>query len=291
MSSNEELSNEVADSYYIQSCTGQQLFCKYWPTEGKPRALAFVAHGYAEHCCIYEDLAQALVKSGILTFGHDHVGHGRSEGSRTLVGTLDNCVEDVFRHVNVMKEKYPGLPVFLVGHSMGGTIGVLAALKKPEEISGFVAIAAGISWNSEGVTPLKRFIASWLGRFFPSFPVSTMNYDLVIRTEEGKQKVLEDPYMYKGPWVKAGWAKTMLDNASKVQAELQNIDVPLLILHGGQDKICDISGAKKLYETSKTKDKTLKVYPDSYHCLFLEPDGIPEQVIDETVNWITTRIQ
>ncbi|XP_076350970.1 monoglyceride lipase-like isoform X2 [Tachypleus tridentatus] len=249
-----ELPKEDVNCFYIKSCTGNQLFCKNWLTEGKPRALAFVAHGYAEHCCVFEDFAQALVKSQILTFGHDHVGHGRSEGARTLVGNLDNCVEDVFLHINKMKEKYPRLPVFLVGHSM-------------------------------------RFIANWLGRFFPSFPVSTMNYDLVIRTNEGKQKVLEDPYMYKGLWVKAGWAKTMLDKAPIVQADLKNVDVPLLIHHGGQDKICDISGAKKLYETSKTKDKTLKVYPNSYHCLLLEPDGIPEQVIGETVNWITARIQ
>ncbi|XP_076350971.1 monoglyceride lipase-like isoform X3 [Tachypleus tridentatus] len=242
-----ELPKEDVNCFYIKSCTGNQLFCKNWLTEGKPRALAFVAHGYAEHCCVFEDFAQALVKSQILTFGHDHVGHGRSEGARTLVGNLDNCVEDVFLHINKMKEKYPRLPVFLVGHSMGGTIGILAALKKPDEFSGFVAIAAGISWNAQGVTPLKRFIANWLGRFFPSFPVSTMNYDLVIRTNEGKQKVLEDPYMYKGLWVKAGWAKTMLDKAP--------------------------------------------VYPNSYHCLLLEPDGIPEQVIGETVNWITARIQ
>ncbi|XP_076350972.1 monoglyceride lipase-like isoform X4 [Tachypleus tridentatus] len=227
-----ELPKEDVNCFYIKSCTGNQLFCKNWLTEGKPRALAFVAHGYAEHCCVFEDFAQALVKSQILTFGHDHVGHGRSEGARTLVGNLDNCVEDVFLHINKMKEKYPRLPVFLVGHSMGGTIGILAALKKPDEFSGFVAIAAGISWNAQGVTPLKI-----------------------------------------------------------VQADLKNVDVPLLIHHGGQDKICDISGAKKLYETSKTKDKTLKVYPNSYHCLLLEPDGIPEQVIGETVNWITARIQ
>ncbi|XP_022258409.1 monoglyceride lipase-like [Limulus polyphemus] len=191
-----------------------------------------------------------------------------------------------------MKKKYPGLPVFIIGNSMGATIGIFASLKKPEEFKGFVAIATSIPRNSEESTTFKILMQQflkWVGWLIPSMPVGWIKYDLAIRTEEGKQKVLEDPHMYKGVWVKAGWVKTMLDSAPKLQTELINVVVPLLIIHGGQDKICNISGAKKFYETSESKDKTLKVYPESYHCLFLEPDGIPEHIIDETVNWISDR--
>ncbi|XP_076350974.1 monoglyceride lipase-like isoform X2 [Tachypleus tridentatus] len=263
-------SSEVFNSYYIQSCTGQQLFCKYWPTKGDPRALVFLSHGFTEHCSVYEDLAQALSKSGILSFGHDHVGHGRSEGARTLVGSIDNCVEDVFHHIYIMKKKYPGLPVFIVGNSMGATIGIFASLKKPEEFRGFVAMATSIPRNYGEATRFKTFMQQlfrWLGWLIPSMPLGWIKYDLVIRTEEGKQKVLEDPHMYKGLWVKAGWVKTMLDTAPKLQTELVNLTVPLLIIHGGQDKICNISGAKKFFETSSSKDKTLKSIPTSLKIL------------------------
>ncbi|XP_076369831.1 monoglyceride lipase-like isoform X2 [Tachypleus tridentatus] len=217
--------------YYLKSCTGHRLFCKCWATPGTPRALAFFAHGFGEHCALYKDLIHALVKTEILTFGHDHVGHGRSGGPRTLVGSLDNCVNDIFKHIDMMKGKYPGLPVFLIGHSMGGVISVLASLKKPRELKGVVVVSGGVTWNPEGATPFKN---------------------------------LND--------------------------QLQFVDIPLLILHGGQDKICDVQCARQLYRTSTSQDKRLKVYPDSYHCLFLEPEDIAHEVLEEIRNWIKNRI-
>ncbi|XP_076369822.1 monoglyceride lipase-like isoform X3 [Tachypleus tridentatus] len=217
--------------YYLKSCTGHRLFCKCWATPGTPRALAFFAHGFGEHCALYKDLIHALVKTEILTFGHDHVGHGRSGGPRTLVGSLDNCVNDIFKHIDMMKGKYPGLPVFLIGHSMGGVISVLVSLKKPRELKGVVVVSGGVTWNPEGATPFKN---------------------------------LND--------------------------QLQFVGIPLLILHGGQDKICDVQCARQLYRTSKSQDKRLKVYPDSYHCLFLEPEDIADEVLEEIRNWIKNRI-
>ncbi|XP_076369821.1 monoglyceride lipase-like isoform X2 [Tachypleus tridentatus] len=240
--------------YYLKSCTGHRLFCKCWATPGTPRALAFFAHGFGEHCALYKDLIHALVKTEILTFGHDHVGHGRSGGPRTLVGSLDNCVNDIFKHIDMMKGKYPGLPVFLIGHSM-------------------------------------HFVAKWFGWLVPNFPVSTIiDLDLAVRTSESKELLLKDPHTFKGTRIKAGWARTVMNTIPNLNDQLQFVGIPLLILHGGQDKICDVQCARQLYRTSKSQDKRLKVYPDSYHCLFLEPEDIADEVLEEIRNWIKNRI-
>lgn len=277
--------------YYIQSCTGHKLFCKCWVTPGTPRALAFFSHGFGEHCALYKDLIHALVKTEILTFGHDHVGHGRSGGPRTLVGSLDNCVNDIFKHIDMMKGKYPGLPVFIIGHSMGGVISILASLKKPRELKGAVVVSGGVTWNPEGATPFKHFVAKWFGWLVPNFPVSTIiDLDLAVRTSESKELLLKDPHTFKGTRIKAGWARTVMNTIPNLNDQLQFVEIPLLILHGGQDKICDVQCARELFRTSKSQDKRLKVYPNSYHCLFLEPEDIADEVLEEIRNWIKNRI-
>ncbi|XP_022258446.1 monoglyceride lipase-like, partial [Limulus polyphemus] len=105
-------------SCYITSSSGYQLYSKYWFPVGHPRALVFIAHGFAEHCMCFDDLAKTLACHELLVFSHDHVGHGRSEGPRTLIGSIDDCVQDVLHHVDLVKVMYPGCPVFLLGNSM-----------------------------------------------------------------------------------------------------------------------------------------------------------------------------
>ncbi|KAL1468312.1 hypothetical protein MTO96_041566, partial [Rhipicephalus appendiculatus] len=109
-------------------------------------ALVFLAHGYAEHChgpC-YDMLARKLVEMGCYVFSHDHVGHGKSEGPRALVKSADIYVDDILTHVDLVKQKYPSRPVFLFGHSMGGTMCVGSALERPKQFSGMVLNAPAL---------------------------------------------------------------------------------------------------------------------------------------------------
>ncbi|XP_022258281.1 monoglyceride lipase-like [Limulus polyphemus] len=160
---------------------------------------------------------------------------------------------------------------------------------RPKEFTGIVLIAAAISMNTEGITPLKCFLANLLGRLLPHFPISSIDQDLVVRSEEAKQIIANDPYHYNG-FVKAGWAKTMLETLRELPSCVKNVDFPVLILHGGSDKVCDVSGAKMLFDSAKSKDKSLKVYPHSYHSLLREPDGISDQVITDVIDWMELRI-
>uniref|UniRef100_A0A2K6EZB1 Serine aminopeptidase S33 domain-containing protein n=1 Tax=Propithecus coquereli TaxID=379532 RepID=A0A2K6EZB1_PROCO len=81
-------------------------------------ALIFVSHGAAEHCGRYDELAQMLTGLDLLVFAHDHVGHGQSEGDRMVVSDFHVFVRDVLQHVDMVQKDHPGLPVFLLGHSM-----------------------------------------------------------------------------------------------------------------------------------------------------------------------------
>ena len=91
----------------------------------------FLCHGFGEHLGWYDGLATQLAKLGLLVFGHDHQGHGRSEGRRAYIDTVDEFVSDVLRHSVEMKVELQGLPMFLYGHSMGGMIAVASVMKNP----------------------------------------------------------------------------------------------------------------------------------------------------------------
>ena len=93
-------------------------------------ALLFLCHGYGERLTpYYEQLALEGTKRGFLCFGHDHIGHGRSEGERVQLNDMSEYVDPVVTHCKDKKEKYPGLPLYIVGHSMGGLITLLTVLK------------------------------------------------------------------------------------------------------------------------------------------------------------------
>ena len=84
---------------------------------------------YAEHLVPgYSELAEVGKSEGFLVFGHDHVGHGLSEGERALVGDMGELTDPVIQHCREKVDQYPGLPLFIIGHSLGGLITLLASL-------------------------------------------------------------------------------------------------------------------------------------------------------------------
>ncbi|XP_030658031.1 monoglyceride lipase isoform X5 [Nomascus leucogenys] len=145
------------DLPHLVNADGQYLFCRYWKPTGTPKALIFVSHGAGEHCGRYEELARMLMGLDLLVFAHDHVGHGQSEGERMVVSDFHVFVRDVLQHVDSMQKDYPGLPVFLLGHSMGGAIAILTAAERPGHFAGMVLISPLVLANPESATTFKDY--------------------------------------------------------------------------------------------------------------------------------------
>ncbi|KAL1471514.1 hypothetical protein MTO96_039903 [Rhipicephalus appendiculatus] len=125
---------KVDDSVVFYNGDKQKIVCK---------ALVFLSHGYSEHChdpC-YDTLARALVGLGCYVFAHDHVGHGLSEGRRAMVKSADVYVDDILKHVDTERSRFSNKPVYLVGHSMGGLLVVMAAQRRPHDFAGLVLVA------------------------------------------------------------------------------------------------------------------------------------------------------
>ncbi|XP_067611806.1 monoglyceride lipase isoform X5 [Pseudorca crassidens] len=246
------------DLPHLVNADGQYLFCRYWKPSGTPRALVFVSHGAGEHCGRYDELARMLVGLELLVFAHDHVGHGQSEGERMVVSDFQVFIRDVLQHVDVVQKDHPGLPIFLLGHSMGGAITILTAAERPGHFSGMVLISPLVLASPESAT---------------TFKVDIYNTDpLICRAG-----------------LKVCFGTQLLNAVSRVERALPKLTLPFLLLQGSADRLCDSRGAYLLMESAKSQDKTLKIYEGAYHILHKELPEVTSSVFREINTWVSQR--
>ena len=117
---------------------GRRIFWQSWSPDGEPRALVVIVHGAGEHSDRYVHVADRLCADGYAVYALDHRGHGRSEGPRALIDRLDNAVADLDQLVVQASAEHPAAPVYMLGHSMGGTVAVRYAVLHGEQLAGLI---------------------------------------------------------------------------------------------------------------------------------------------------------
>ncbi|XP_042212007.1 monoglyceride lipase-like [Homarus americanus] len=279
------------DTKFITNNKGKRIHCSYWrPSDDvQIRGLVFICHGFGEHLQWYEDLALRLTATGLLAFGHDHVGHGRSEGVRGYVDSVDDYVTDVLQNYDDVRSGYPGLPCFIVGHSMGGMITIKCGLARPHYFDGVVLMGPLIKANSAEATPPKIFLARLVARILPYLAVAKLKLDHVTRDEDMKSRMRKDPLRYQGG-IRARWAMAGIETLLYFENHIPEVEWPFLILHGEKDQLCAPEGSQMLLDQAKSSDKTLKMFPLAYHHLYLELPEVRHEALQDTVDWITARI-
>ncbi|XP_011475140.2 monoglyceride lipase isoform X2 [Oryzias latipes] len=274
---------------HIVNADGLHLFCRYWEPAAPPRALVFVVHGAGEHSGPYDEIAQRLKELSLLVFAHDHVGHGQSEGERMNIKDFQIYVRDSLQHIDLMKSRHPDLPVFIVGHSMGGAISILTACERPSEISGVVLIGPMVQMNPESATPFKVFVAKLLNHMMPSLTLGSIESRWVSRDKTQVEAYDNDELNYHGR-LRVSFGIQLMGAAERIEREIPSISWPFLILHGDDDKLCDIRGSKMMHEKAASSDKKLKIYEGAYHALHHDLPEVAESVLKDVTSWITERL-
>ncbi|XP_029457173.1 monoglyceride lipase isoform X1 [Rhinatrema bivittatum] len=277
------------DLPHLTNADGQYLFCRYWKPQTSPRALAFVAHGAGEHCGRYDELAQMLTRLNFFVFAHDHVGHGQSEGDRMVVSDFQVFVRDSLQHVDLIKKEHPGLPIFIFGHSMGGAISILTVSERPSDFSGLVLISPLILPNPQSATSFKVFAAKVLNHLLPNFSLGSIDPNTISRNKKEVEAYITDPLVYHGG-MKVSFGMQLLNASSRVGKALPEISLPVLLLHGTDDRLCDIKGSYHMMETVPSQEKMLKVYDKAYHVLHKELPEVSSAVFKEIETWLTEKM-
>lgn len=274
---------------HIVNADGQHLFCRYFEPDGSPRALVFIVHGAGEHSGPYSDLAKVLTGLGLFVFSHDHVGHGQSEGERMVIGDFHIYVRDSLQHIDLMKGRYPNLPIFIIGHSMGGAISILTACERPDDFAGVVLIAPLVQMSPESATPIKVFMAKMLNTLMPSITLGSINSRWISRDPKQVEAYDKDELNHHGG-LRVSFGMQLLAATQQIEKVIPDIAWPFLLLHGDADKLCHIGGSQLMMEKSRSADKQLKVYEGAYHALHHEIPEVADLVRQEVTSWITERI-
>jgi alpha-beta hydrolase superfamily lysophospholipase len=271
----------------LSGARGLSIYYQYWEPEKTPLALLLVVHGAGEHCNRYEVLAQYCTARGYVVAALDHPGHGKSEGQYGHIERFQDLVDTVGIFQQRVKADFTGLPQILLGHSMGGLIGTLFLLQHQREFVGCVLSGPAVKTDIEPPF-LQLLLIRCLSVVIPKAGVLQLDASGVSRDPAVVADYVADPLVNHNK-MSARMVAELFAAMHHIQDEANRIDLPMLLLHGGEDVMAAPGGSRFLHENISSEDKTLKIYPELYHEIFNEPER--EAVFADMLEWCDGRIQ
>jgi acylglycerol lipase len=231
-----------------------------WP-HPSPRHLALLVHGYGEHAGRYEELAGVLTGHGAAVYAPDHMGHGRSAGERVLIEDFEDVVTDVHAAADLARAAHPGLPLVLVGHSMGGLIAARYAQRYGAELSALI-----LSGPVIGAWELPRRLLA-----LDEIPDTPISPSALSRDPAVGAAYAADPLVWHGPMKRP----TLQAFVRTLEAVHRGGDVgrlPLLWLHGDDDRLVPPAGSRVGVERLGGGRLTERIFAGARHEVFHETD-------------------
>lgn len=237
------------------------LFGQSWRPE-QPKAVVLVVHGFGEHSGRYGYLVPPLTAAGYAVYALDHRGHGRSPGKRGHIDSFDDYLADVGALAAFAQAASPGLPVVVFGHSLGGLIALLYALRFPSGLAGVIASAPLLT--KPNVSPMLLTVAQLLSRVAPSFALDTgLDATTISRDPVEVERYTTDPQVHSKSTARAG--SEIMKAIDWSQAHAGELTVPLLLYHGDADGLVPIEGSRRFFAAVQERDKQLVERPGGYH--------------------------
>jgi len=262
------------------------VYYQYWQPEASSRAVVLVVHGAGEHSGRYESLARHFSPHGYVVAALDHPGHGKSEGRYGHVGRFDDFLSTLQVFHRQVSADFPGLPVILLGHSMGGLISGLYLLQHQREFVGCMLSGPAIKTDIEPGF-LQLLLIRCLSVLAPRTGVLQLDASGVSRDPAVVRAYQEDPLVNHGKMT-ARMVAELFRAMHRLQAGAAAITLPILLYHGAEDVMAAPDGSRFLYETVGSVDKTLEIFPGLYHEIFNEPER--EAVFADVLAWCDQRI-
>ena len=263
------------------------IFAQGWnPDASTPRAAVCLVHGIGEHTLRYLNVAEAFTKKGYVLFGADLRGCGRSGGQRGHFISIGAVLQDIDLLLEQARKRYPGIPLILYGHSMGGILVLHYGLKRKPDVKGIIATSPGLH-NAVERQPVKVMAVKVLGSVLPSISmtsgldVNALSHDL----EVGKSYI-NDPLVHDK--FSLGFSKIMLSVTQWTLEHASEFSLPLLLLHDKSDTIAYPSSSIEFAAALNEKYKLI-FWDDAFHELHNEP--IKDEVFKTMTIWIDEQLR
>ncbi|MBV1941406.1 lysophospholipase [Streptomyces sp. BV286] len=238
--------------------TRSSITVREWPRE-RPRYVALLVHGYGEHVGRYEYVADVLRGHGAAVFGPDHMGHGRSAGERVLIEDFEDVVSDVRAVELLARAAYPGVPLVLIGHSMGGLVAARYAQRYGEGLAALVLSGPVIGrWEA-----LHQLLA------LDPLPEVPIDPTALSRDPAVGLAYAADPLVWHGPF-KRPTLEAFVRTLETISRSGDIGALPLLWLHGDDDRIVPLPASRAGVEELRGAKWSERVYAGAQHEVFNE---------------------
>jgi alpha-beta hydrolase superfamily lysophospholipase len=263
------------------SFDGLKLYFQCWETEQNEKGAICLVHGLGEHSGRYNHWATLLNQAGYDVLTYDLRGHGKSEGQRGHISSFNEFIEDTDLLLKEGGKRYPGVTLFLYGHSLGAIIIWYYVLRKKPQLAGVILSALDYK-NALEEQKVKVLMAKVLGSLAPKITLSSgLDPFTISRDPEVVSLYINDPLVHKQ--LSLGFSKSSLDAIAWAKQHSSEWTLPVLVMHGEEDRLGYVEGSREF--ASKVRcDCNLKVWPGLFHEIHNEPEK--EQVFDYLRKWL-----
>ncbi len=268
-----------------QNKDGTKFYVQGWEPDTKSKAVVCLVHGHGEHVGRYAHVGETFSQAGYALAGFDERGHGKTSGPRGHVPSYEAMMDDIADFMAQMKARYPGLPVFLYGHSMGGNQVLNFGLRRKPKLTGVIATDP---WLKLAFDPpaIQVFLGRTMNSIAPGFTQkSGLETAALSRDQKVVDAYIKDPLvhdkisarLFVGMYESGLWA---LDHAAE-------FSLPLLLMHGTADRLTSWQASQE-FARRAGGNVTWRAWDGFYHEIHNEPEKA--EVLKTMVDWMNGRL-
>ena len=243
-----------------------------WSTTA-PRFVALVAHGYGEHAGRYGHVAERLIAEGATVYAPDFEGHGLSQGDRARFDTVDDLADELASVDKAARDAHPGLPVILLGHSLGGLISTRFVQRDKPDLAALVLSGPVVGGNPQ--------VEALLG--MDPMPEVPIDPSILSRDKAVGEAYASDELVYHGGFHRQTLA-AIFAGARTVVAGPNFGDLPTLWIHGEGDVLAPLDATTEAMKHLRGGNIEEHVYPGAQHEILNEINK--DEVLDDVVNFL-----
>jgi len=269
---------------WLQMRDGTKIFLQSWMPEEAPRGAVVCFHGAGGHGQFFALFADFLVPRGVAVFVADYRGHGLSGGVRGDFASFQTLLDDCHEVVTEAKKRLPGVPVNILGESMGGAVAVNYAAIHGDAVAGMILLAPALLFRKSIPWPQILYLPYYLlaAALAPGRPVIGIkgNEEMGIKNPLHIEYDKTDPQHLKNisPRYFLQLNRYMAIGLKECPAK---ITAHTILFQGGRDPAIDPAGARLFIENLASDEKELVIYPQGLHVLLTDPDvpDLKEKII------------
>ena len=265
---------------------GDNLALRDWPlTDVRPlRGMVVLVHGLGEHSGRYHDLARRLNGWGFSVRGYDQYGHGESGGARGALSSQSRLVDDLADVIETTRRRMrPGLPLLVLGHSLGGLVAASAVAQGTVAVDGLVLSSPALE---AGLNAVQKLLLATLPHIAPNLTLGNgLDPEFLSHDSGVIARYRADPMVHDR--ISARLGRFIAEAGPRVVQSAAQWKVPTLLMYAGADKLVDPTGSRAFAAAAPPEVVTVRCFDDLYHEIFNERDADP--VFDQLRQWLHER--